>query len=237
MIDVDKLSKEISYEVTNRLPEFFKPSLIDNRTIFKFKFDFQKFHDGLPNKSSLNLSTRHIIDEILSNIYKNVFTIVGDVSFIDCIHFTKSLLYESKYIDECYPLFQSNVITNPKIGMYFSENPKFSYSGISDDINTANNLSVINKIGLFRDKNIFVYYYMPSTENKVFSVDEVLYDFNITNLYLGQNYIYVEYIIGFEFINKKLIYILTDKESSEYLDYISYKRDEKITKLLDERDC
>lgn len=211
MINVDELSSLIK----RNIPSFFKECDSQNKICFKL-------FNILDNNSILE-------SEILSSIYKLVFSSMdNNIIFVDCMDITKTLLYESKYIDECCQFLQSVIVTNTKFGMFFSENPGFSYSPMSDVVSS----NLVNKIGIYKHKEVFVNYSMGFSENKIISFDKILYDFNITKLEKNNQFYDIEYTIGFEFINKKTIYVLVDKTSSEYLDYISYKRDEKINNLL-----
>lgn len=212
MIDVDKLSSLIK----NNIPSFFKECDSQNKICFKL---FNILDDASILES-----------EILTSIYSLVFSSMDNIVFVDCMNIPKTLLHESKYIDECYQFLQSFIVTNTKFGMFFSENPGFSYSPVS-------HINLVSEIGFYKHKEVFINYSMGFSENKILSFDKILYDFKITKLEKTNQFYDIEYTIGFEFVNKKVIYILVDKTSSEYLDYISYKRDEKINKLLHEGNC
>lgn len=224
---------EIINALQNKLPDFFKIGTCNNLKKFRLS---KKYYDKESDNTFISL-----IDDISTYLHnyilQNSLNSITNKYFINCIDFKKELLYESSYIDTCYYLFQKNVIVNPKFGMFFSENPKFFFENIS----LMSNNNFISKIGKYLDKNIFVNY-LNTTESTMLSFDNLIYDFSVDMLKITDDVdnikqIDIEYSISYEFINRKIICVLTDKFTTEYKEYISFNRDEKINNILNERDC
>lgn len=233
---------EIISSLQKNLPDFFKVGKCSNLKKFRLS---KRYYDRESDvfTTLINDISAHTYDYILQDRQINKFI---DKYFVNCIDSKKDLLYESGYIDACYHLFQKNIITNSRFGMFFSENPKFFFDKLNLTTSSpliSNSPNFLSKIGKYLDKDIFVNYYLNTTESTMLSFDEIIYDFSINMLKItdsidntNNKQIDIEYSVSYEFINKRIICVLTDKFSKEYREYVAVNRNKKINNILDERD-
>lgn len=182
-----------------------------------------------------------VYERINGCIFKSIIKYIednGEYLYLDCSSLVNGQFYDHKNICELLSfniskLNSRNIITNGRIlSDYIAYNFNYKQYPMRHD-SLSNN--IIYNVGKINNSDIYEYHIMKWSSNILLMFDEILIDFKIDDVKVDSDILKVSFNLFISSIlNPKIMYLYTDDHMSGYPNFIQYKRNEKISDILNE---